>query len=144
MIDIRSEKCKTCIHTKVCMKDLNIVGEMFLPPHPSLGDTDKAWERFKAQRKLGFPCEDYLDGRCREMEITIMVEQAIRNLEEVGVDLTDYEIVMSETTMHKFCEENSVFLNFKANEISKFRGLPIRLDNRLEYKRIYVMKGGNQ
>lgn len=62
MIDMRSEKCKSCIHTKVCMKDLNLVGEMFVPPHPILGETEEAWERYKEKKAKGFPCEDYLKG----------------------------------------------------------------------------------
>lgn len=78
------------------------------------------------------------------MAITSMVEHAIKSLAEQGVDLADYEIVMSKRTMHEFVEENDVFLNFKANERSQFWGLPIRLDNRIEYQKIYVMKGGNE
>ena len=66
MKDMRSEKCKTCIHTKVCGKDLNTVGEMFVPPHPILGKTEEAWERFKEREAQGFPCEDRLEiVRCK-------------------------------------------------------------------------------
>ena len=78
------------------------------------------------------------------MAITEMVEHAIQSLAEQGVDLADYEIFMSKRTMRKFAKENDVFLNFKANERSQFWGLPIRLDNRIEYKKIYVMKVRNE
>lgn len=60
MIDMRSEKCKSCIHTKVCMKDLNVVGEAFVPPHPILGITQEAWERYQERKAKGFPCDDYM------------------------------------------------------------------------------------
>ena len=78
------------------------------------------------------------------MAITDAIVHALRGLAEQGVDLSDYEIVMSKRTMHEFAEENDAFLHFKANERSHFWGLPIRLDSRLEYKQIYVMKGGNE
>ena len=44
------------------MKDLNIVGERFVPPHPIFGETEEAWERYKERKEKGFPCDDYLKG----------------------------------------------------------------------------------
>lgn len=62
MIDLRSELCKTCAHTKVCMKDKNLCGDRFVQPHPLMGITEEAWERFKEWERQGFPCDEYLEG----------------------------------------------------------------------------------
>lgn len=58
--DLRSELCKSCLHTKVCCHDKNLFGDFFVPPHPLLGKTEEAWQRFKEREAAGFPCEDYL------------------------------------------------------------------------------------
>ena len=57
--DMRSDLCKTCIHTKVCSKDKNIIGDNFMMGHPILFENDKLWERYKEWGAKGFPCEDY-------------------------------------------------------------------------------------
>ena len=44
------------------MKDLNLIGERFIPPHPILGETEEAWERYKERKAKGFPCDDYMKG----------------------------------------------------------------------------------
>ena len=44
------------------MKDLNVVGEMFVPPNPIFGETEEAWKKYEERKAKGFPCEDYLKG----------------------------------------------------------------------------------
>ena len=39
-IDMRSDLCKTCIHTKVCFKDKNIIDDRFMMGYPVLFDND--------------------------------------------------------------------------------------------------------
>lgn len=56
-IDMRAELCKTCIHTKVCFHDKNLVGDTFVC---GFSDLDGAWEKFKELEKAGFPCDDYI------------------------------------------------------------------------------------
>lgn len=60
---MRSELCKTCIHTKICCHDKNLVGDVYVAPHPLLGSdyADKAWKRYQEWKAAGFPCEDYID-----------------------------------------------------------------------------------
>ena len=55
-----SELCKTCIHTKICMKDKNLVGDVPVMGHPMFFDNDKLWAEYKERKKQGFPCEDYM------------------------------------------------------------------------------------
>ena len=59
-VDMRSELCKTCAHTKVCMKDKNVAGDHFVAGHPLLFDNENLFEKFKEWEKAGFPCDDYL------------------------------------------------------------------------------------
>lgn len=62
MTNNRSELCKTCIHTKVCGKDKNLFGDVFISGNPLFFDNDKLYEEFKERERQGFPCEDYLKG----------------------------------------------------------------------------------
>ncbi len=55
-----SELCKTCIHTKVCMKDKNLIGDVFVMGHPMFFDNDKLYEKYKERERQGFPCKDYM------------------------------------------------------------------------------------
>ena len=57
-----SELCKACIHTKVCMKDKNLVGDVPVMGHPMFFDNDKLYEEYKEREKQGFPCEDYMSS----------------------------------------------------------------------------------
>lgn len=57
---MKSERCKACIHTKVCMKDLNVVGEFFMPGHPMLFDNEKLFKKYEERKKAGFPCKDFI------------------------------------------------------------------------------------
>ena len=58
--DLRAELCKSCIHTKVCHRDKNLVGDTFVAPNPMVFDPQKAWEKYKAWEAKGFPCDTYL------------------------------------------------------------------------------------
>lgn len=58
-----SDMCKTCIHTKVCMHDKNIVGDVFVPGHPLFFDNQKLYEEFLERKANGFPCDDYMPMR---------------------------------------------------------------------------------
>jgi len=68
MIDMRSELCKRCIHTKVCHYDKNLVGDIFVPGNPMIFDNLKLWEEYKEREKAGFPCEDFFPviTRCKD------------------------------------------------------------------------------
>lgn len=69
---MKSELCKTCIHTKVCMKDKNLLGDIFVTGNPFLFDNDDLYAKFKEREKAGFPCKDYLNAdvvevvRCKD------------------------------------------------------------------------------
>lgn len=69
---MKAELCKSCIHTKVCWKDKNIVGDVFVPGNPMLVDNNELFSKFKEREKAGFPCEDYYpapkENEYREME----------------------------------------------------------------------------
>ena len=62
--------CKTCIHTKVCMKDKNIVGDVYVAPNPWFFDEEykkKSWEKYLEWKKEGFPCSEYMElVRCKD------------------------------------------------------------------------------
>ena len=59
-IDMRSDLCKTCIHTKVCYKDKNLVGDIFVAGNPMITNNKERYEKYLEWGKEGFPCEDYL------------------------------------------------------------------------------------
>ena len=59
----KAELCKTCIHTRVCGRDKNLVGDMYVAPTPWFFDEEykrKAWEDYKKREEEGFPCDEYL------------------------------------------------------------------------------------
>ena len=56
----KSELCKKCAHTKVCFKDKNLFGDVFVAGNPMLFDNKKLYEKFKEREKNGFPCDDFL------------------------------------------------------------------------------------
>ena len=59
---MKSEMCKTCIHTSVCVKDKNLFGDVFILGNPMFFDNKKLYEEFNKKEADGFPCEDYLTG----------------------------------------------------------------------------------
>ncbi len=58
----KSELCKSCAHTKVCMKDKNVCGDVFVAGNPMIFDNNELWEKYKEWEAKGFPCEDYLSA----------------------------------------------------------------------------------
>ena len=60
--DMRSELCKTCIHTRVCSRDKNIVGDIFVSGNPYFFDNKKLYEEYLERKKNGFPCDEYIGG----------------------------------------------------------------------------------
>lgn len=63
---LSSELCKSCIHTKVCMKDKNLCGDVFVLGHPVLFDNHKLYEEYKKREAAGFPCDDYIQDAEQE------------------------------------------------------------------------------
>lgn len=62
---MKSDLCKTCIHTKVCFKDKNLVGDTFVLGNPLFFDNVKLFGEYEKRKKKGFPCEDYRpDNEC--------------------------------------------------------------------------------
>ena len=55
----KSELCKSCTHTKVCMKDKNVCGDVFVTGNPMIFDNNELWKKYKDREAKGFPCEDY-------------------------------------------------------------------------------------
>ena len=63
-----SELCKTCAHTKVCMYDKNIVGDVFVAGNPMFFDNSELYRKFKEREAAGFPCADYLPADAAEVK----------------------------------------------------------------------------
>lgn len=61
-----SKMCESCIHHKVCLKDLNIVGEKFVPGNPIFFDNEELYKKYKDWEAKGFPCEDYISIKILE------------------------------------------------------------------------------
>lgn len=57
---MKSELCNSCIHTKVCFKDKNIVGDVFVPGNPAFFNNEELFERYLEWEAQGFPCSEYL------------------------------------------------------------------------------------
>lgn len=63
----KSKMCESCVHTKVCMHDKNLLGDVFVLGHPSFFDNEALYEEFKRREKEGFPCDDYMRiVRCKD------------------------------------------------------------------------------
>ena len=59
---MKSDLCKSCIHTNVCARDKNIVGDVFVLGNPMLFDNRTLFEEFKKSEAAGFPCDEYLEA----------------------------------------------------------------------------------
>ena len=60
---MKSELCKSCIHTEVCGLDKNTVGDFYVAPNPWYFSEEyrkEAWEKYKEREAAGFPCEHYI------------------------------------------------------------------------------------
>ena len=64
----KSELCKSCAHTKVCMKDKNVCGDVFVAGNPMIFDNNELWKKYKDREAKGFPCDDYQKEivRCKD------------------------------------------------------------------------------
>lgn len=60
---MKAELCKTCIHTNVCGRDKNIVGDVFVLAHPSFFDNSKRFKEFEEWESKGFPCDEYMEAK---------------------------------------------------------------------------------
>lgn len=105
-IDIRSELCKSCIHTKICRKDKNLVGDIFVMGHPAFFDNDELFRKYKEREAAGFPCEDYMQERKRG--------EWIRVTEELGESWMCSEC-MEEFIPHDGMEEFASYAHFCPN-----------------------------
>lgn len=67
---MKSELCKTCEHTEVCMLDKNLVGDFYIAPNPMFFTPEQreaSYQRFKEHEGQGFPCNHYLNiVRCKD------------------------------------------------------------------------------
>ena len=67
-----AELCMSCAHKKVCMKDKNLVGDVFVPGNPMFFDNKELFKKYEERKKAGFPCDDYLSAdvvpvvRCKD------------------------------------------------------------------------------
>ena len=59
----KSEQCRKCIHTNVCMKDKNLFGDIFIAGNPMIFDNEKLFQEFKKRQEEGFSCKDYLSSK---------------------------------------------------------------------------------
>ena len=57
-----AELCMSCAHKKVCMKDKNLVGDVFIPGNPMFFDNKDLFKKYEERKKAGFPCDDYLSA----------------------------------------------------------------------------------
>lgn len=57
-----AELCKSCVHTKVCMKDKNLVGDIFVPGNPMFFDNKELYKKYEERQKAGFPCDDFMSA----------------------------------------------------------------------------------
>lgn len=57
-----AELCKSCVHTKVCMKDKNLVGDVFVAGNPMFFDNKELYKKYEERKKAGFPCDDFMSA----------------------------------------------------------------------------------
>ena len=89
---MKAELCKTCAHTKVCIKDKNRCGDMFVMGHPCFFNNDELYRRYKEWEAAGFPCDDYIS----ENAIQDAYDRGIKDGAELaamhGSDATSQEL----------------------------------------------------
>lgn len=76
---MKSELCKSCVHTNVCGKDKNLVGDAFVLGDPMFFDNRELYRKYKEREEAGFPCDDYL-MECKPEKMTRA--DRIRNLND--------------------------------------------------------------
>ena len=57
---MKAELCKMCVHTNVCLRDKNLVGDVFVAGHPAFFDNQKLYEEYERRKAAGFPCKHFL------------------------------------------------------------------------------------
>lgn len=58
----KSELCKTCVKSDVCMLDKNIFGDVFVPGNPMMFDNKELYKEYEERKAKCFPCENYLSS----------------------------------------------------------------------------------
>ena len=91
-MDLRSEMCKTCIHTKVCNRDKNLIGDRFFAGNPLIFDNEEKWKQYKEWEKAGFPCDEYIQSAqpepsdvARDIATIIENEQDMRVIAQADI-----------------------------------------------------------
>jgi len=65
----KSKLCESCVHTKVCMNDKNLLGDVFILGHPLFFDNRELYKKYEEREKAGFPCDNYMRiVRCEDCE----------------------------------------------------------------------------
>lgn len=59
---LKSEMCLSCVHTKVCFKDKNLFGDVFVAGNPMIFDNQELFKKYEKRKAAGFPCDDYLSA----------------------------------------------------------------------------------
>lgn len=63
----KSKMCESCVHTKVCMNDKNLFGDVFILGHPFFFDNRELYKEYEEREKAGFPCDNYMRiVRCKD------------------------------------------------------------------------------
>ena len=92
MYELKSKMCKSCIHTKVCMKDKNLCGDTFVMGNPCFFDNEELYQNYKEWDAAGFPCDDYIS----ENAIQDAYDRGIKDGAELaamhGSDATSQEL----------------------------------------------------
>ena len=90
-----SELCKSCVHTKVCFKDKNLVGDVFVMGNPLIFDNKELYERYLERKEKGFPCEDYLKSE-ENLQSTTNKSESVVIKQQTNADriraMTDEEL----------------------------------------------------
>ena len=73
-----AELCEKCVHHKVCFKDKNLVGDVFVPGNPMLFDNKELWKKYEERKAKGFPCDDYMPTEVKSVD-TIIYEEVERH-----------------------------------------------------------------
>lgn len=85
-----SEMCKRCIHHTVCMRDKNIISDVFVAGHPDYFDNKKLFERFIERKKAGFPCDTFCGWiPCSERLPERIIDDDVETVQEFFVTVKE-------------------------------------------------------
>lgn len=63
----KSKMCESCVHTKVCMNNKNLFGDVFVLGHPLFFDNRELYKKYEEREKAGFQCDNYMRiVRCKD------------------------------------------------------------------------------